>query len=143
MSANITWKRLLTDRSQQDITQATVSGLKGSTYQDKTQAYKVIAETSDAVTMTNETDRIYIPVSIDQPIILKNAGKPRVTVTRDNLPDVTIWNLWATKANTTKDFAPKTAWKNYLAIEPGHVVNFIRIDAGSTWGARVHWEAHI
>lgn len=95
------------------------------------------------MTITNETDRIYTPITIDRPIILKNAGKPRVTVTRDNLPDVTVWNLWETKANSTKDFAPKTAWKNYLAIEPGRVVNFTSIAAGSTWEGRVHWQAHI
>ncbi|KAE9984299.1 hypothetical protein EG327_005060 [Venturia inaequalis] len=126
-----------------DITQATVSGLEGSTYQDKTQDYKVIAEKSNAVTITNETDRIYTPPTIDRPVVLNIAGKPRVSVSRENLPDVTVWNLWETKAGTTKDFAPKTAWKNYLAIEPGHVVKFMKIAAGSTWEARVTWKAHV
>ncbi|TID14386.1 putative aldose 1-epimerase [Venturia nashicola] len=125
-----------------DITKATVSGLEGSKYQDKTQDYKVIAEKSNAVTITNETDRIYTPATVDRPIVLSNAGKPRISVIRENLPDVTVWNLWETKAKTTVDFAPKTAWKNYLAIEPGHVVNFKRLAAGGTWKARVNWIAH-
>ncbi|QDS77909.1 hypothetical protein FKW77_000790 [Venturia effusa] len=126
-----------------DILQASVSGLEGSTYQDKTQAYKVIAEKSNAVTFTNETDRIYTPASIKEPIILKIMGKPRVTVTRTVLPDVTVWNLWEAKAKITADFEPKTAWKNYLAIEPGYVAKFATLAAGAKWEAGVQWQAHV
>ncbi|KAF2714299.1 aldose 1-epimerase, partial [Pleomassaria siparia CBS 279.74] len=116
-----------------DISGVTVSGLQGSTYQDKTKNYTVVTETSDAVTIVNETDRIYTPLSDE--VVLNYEGDPRVTVTKNNLPDVTVWNLWETKANTTKDFAPKDAWQRYLAIEPGSVVNFTRLAPGSAWEA--------
>lgn len=88
----------------------------------------------------NETDRIYTPSSVDTDIVLKDDGTPRVTIQRSStLPDVTVWNTWATKIQSTKDFAPKTAWQYYLAIEPGSVVSFTSLEPGKTWEAGVQY----
>lgn len=126
-----------------EINTTTVSGLQGSTYQDKTQNYTVITETSDALTITGETDRIYSPAEV-APIVLNDNGSPRVTVERsETLPDTVIWNTWATKILTSKDFAPKDAWEHYLAIEPGHVAEFNSLEPGQTWEAGVNYIAHV
>lgn len=114
--------------------------MKGATYQDKTLDYAVFTETSDDLRIVNETDRIYTPVTVDTPIVLKDDGEPRVTLQREStLPDVTIWNTWATKILATADFAPKDAWEHYLAIEPGSVVNFTSLAAGSKWEGGVQY----
>ncbi|KAI7773015.1 aldose 1-epimerase [Diaporthe eres] len=126
-----------------NINTTTVSGLQGSTYQDKTQNYTVVTETSDALRITGETDRIYSPASV-APIVLNDNGNPRVTVDRsETLPDTTVWNTWATKILSTKDFAPKDAWQHYLAIEPGYVAKFNSLEPGSTWEAGVSYVAHV
>ncbi|CAN8098173.1 unnamed protein product [Discula destructiva] len=117
-----------------DINTTTVEGLKGGVYQDKLLNYTVFTETADQLSITGETDRIYTPKSVDTPIVLNDDGKARVTVLREStLPDVTIWNTWAVKILKTADFAPKDAWKYYLAVEPGSVVNWTSLAPGSKW----------
>lgn len=128
----------------QNINTTTVSGLQGSTYQDKTQNYTVVTETSDALRIVGETDRIYSPAPPARPIVLNDGGRPRVTVDRSaSLPDATVWNTWAAKIQSTADFAPKTAWQNYLAIEPGSVAEFVSLGPGVTWEAGVNYVAHV
>ncbi|KAL1869397.1 hypothetical protein Daus18300_005609 [Diaporthe australafricana] len=126
-----------------NINTTTVSGLQGSTYQDKTQNYTVITEESDALRIVGETDRIYSPAEV-APIVLNDNGSPRVTVDRsESLPDTTIWNIWATKIQTSSDFAPKDAWQRYLAVEPGYVAKFNSLEPGQTWEAGVNYVAHV
>lgn len=126
-----------------DINTTTVSGLQDSTYQDKTQNYTVVTETSDAIPIVDETDRIYSPTDV-APIVLNDKGSPRVTVDRsETLPDTTIWNIWATKIQKSTDFAPKNAWQHYLAIEPGSVAKFSSLEPGQTWEATVNYTAHV
>lgn len=132
----------LTDSLWQNINTITVNGLKDAVYQDKLKNYTVFTETAEELRIVNETDRIYTPVSVDTKIVLKDAGTPRVTIQRTpTLPDVTVWNVWATKIQTINDFAPKTAWQNYLAIEPGSVVNWTALEPGNRWEGGVHYFA--
>lgn len=134
------WVNNLTNACRQNINTTTVSGLKDGIYQDKTQNYTVFTETADELRIVSETDRIYTPVSVDTEIVLIDDGTPRVTIQRSStLPDVTVWNTWATKIQSTADFAPKTAWQNYLAIEPGSVVSWTALEPGSTWEAGVQY----
>jgi glucose-6-phosphate 1-epimerase len=119
-----------------------VNGLKDAIYQDKLLNYTVFTETADELRIVNETDRIYTTASVDTEIVLKDAGAPRVTIQRSaTLPDVTIWNTWSTKIQTTKDFAPKTAWQYYLAVEPGSVVSWTALEPGSRWDGGVQYIA--
>ncbi|KAL3427267.1 aldose 1-epimerase family protein [Phlyctema vagabunda] len=126
-----------------NINTTTVNGLEGASYIDKTKANALTLETSNAVSIVNETDRIYTPLTVDTPIVVQDNGAPRITVTRDLLPDVTVWNIWSTKIQTSKDFAPKDAWQRYLAIEPGYVASFTDIEAGGVWEAGATFEAHV
>lgn len=121
-----------------------MSGLQGATYQDKTQNYTVFTETSDALRIVGETDRIYGPVDVDTPIVVNADGLPRVSVQRETtMPDVTVWNTWATKILSSKDFAPKDAWQHYLAIEPGSVVNFTSLEPGAKWEGGVRYTGNV
>lgn len=103
----------------------------------------MVNETSDAVRIVGETDRIYSPPEVG-PIVLNDDGKPRVTVERsESLPDTTVWNIWSEKIETSADFAPKDAWERYLAIEPGAVAVFNSLEVGATWEAEVNYVAHV
>lgn len=129
---------------KQNINTTTVGGLQGAVYQDKTQNYTVFTEQSDAVAIVNETDRIYTPVSVDTPIVLNADGAPRVTIEREStMPDVTVWNTWAVKIQSTADFAPKDAWQHYLAIEPGSVVEWTSLEPAAKWEGGVNYLAHV
>lgn len=76
--------------------------------------------------------------------MLNADGAPRVTIEREStLPDVVVWNTWATKIQSTADFAPKDAWQHYLAIEPGNVVNWTTLEPAAKWEAGVNYLAHV
>ena len=67
------------------------------------------------------------------PISILENGQPKLTITRDGLPDVTVWNLWDEKAKGMADFEPKDGWRQYIAVEPGSVNGWITLEAGDTW----------
>lgn len=54
------------------------------------------------MTITSETDRVYTPPTAEDgsaiPITVSEDGKPKLQITRDALPNVTIWNPWEEKA---------------------------------------------
>jgi D-hexose-6-phosphate mutarotase len=54
------------------------------------------------LTITSETDRVYTPPTAEDgsaiPITVSEDGKPKLRITRDALPNVTIWNPWEEKA---------------------------------------------
>jgi glucose-6-phosphate 1-epimerase len=60
-------------------------------------------------------------------------SKPKFKITRDALPNVTVWNLWNEKAAGMGDFAPKDGWKNMICVEPGVVGSWTKLEAGDAW----------
>jgi glucose-6-phosphate 1-epimerase len=94
-------------------------------------------EQSSALTLTSETDRVYTPPTAEDgsavPLTVTEDGTPRFKITRDGLPNVTVWNLWDQKAAAMGDFAPKDGWKNMICVEPGAVGSWIKLEAGDAW----------
>ena len=84
------------------------------------------------MTLTSETDRVYTPPT-DTPLTVTENNKPRFVITRDALPNVTVWNPWGEKAAGMGDFAPKDGWKNMICIEPGAVGAWTKLEAGDAW----------
>ena len=76
------------------------------------------------------------------PLTVLENGKPKLTITRDSLPDVTVWNLWDEKAKGMADFAPKDGWKRMICVEPGAVSKWVKLEAGDAWGGGQIIEAH-
>ena len=66
-------------------------------------------------------------------MVVTEDGKPIFRITRDALPNITVWNLWNEKAATLGDFAPKDGWKNMICIEPGAVGSWTKLEAGDAW----------
>ena len=56
---------------------------------------------------------------------------------------MTVWNLWEEKAKGMADFAPKDGWKQFIAIEPGAVSGFVKLEAGDAWEGSVIMEAKL
>ena len=111
--------------------------MKSSPYVDKVLGAKSFTESSSALTLTSETDRVYTPPlgpgGSAIPLIVTENGKKKLTITRDALPDVTIWNQWEEKAAAMSDFGPKDGWKNTICVEPGAVGSWTKIEAGDAW----------
>jgi glucose-6-phosphate 1-epimerase len=112
-----------------------VLGLEESEYIDKVDALKIKRQDA-TVTITGETDRIYTPSKGPaHPVIISEAGEHEISIVRENLDNVVVWNPWTDKANSIGDFEPKGGWKNMLCVEPGAVKGWQKLEKGDTFEA--------
>jgi glucose-6-phosphate 1-epimerase len=136
-----------TNTPHQDITTTTISGLASAPYTDKLDAttpQKVSPATTTPLPITAETDRIYTPARIpataspsgneeEAPLTIAVASAPRFRVTRDNLPNVVVWNPWVDKAKSMGDFEPKDGYTQMLCVEPGAVGGWQSVEGGDAF----------
>ena len=79
-----------------------------SKYIDKVANAMEKTETSNSLTITGETDRVYTPAKgPTHPVTVSEDGKKTFEVVRDNLDGVVVWNPWEAKAKGMGDFEPK------------------------------------
>ena len=112
--------------------------MTSATYIDKVREAKKFPESSSALKITAETDRVYTtppaPNHTELPkLTILESGRPKLVISRDALPDVTVWNQWQEKAKAMADFEPKDAWKVYVCVEPGAVNGWTKLEAGDAW----------
>ncbi len=89
---------------------------------------------SGNVAITGETDRVYSPGTEPQaPVTVREAGRDRFTVVRDNLADVVVWNPWTDKAAGMSDFAPKDGFRKMICIEAGSVSGWQTLEPGDAF----------
>jgi len=125
-------------RSVQDITKVAISGLEGSPYTDKVNPPAAKTQSADPITFSGETDRVYQPaVSAEgdshKPVVVSEAGQQVVTLLREGLEDVVVWNPWSDKSSGMGDFEPKAGWQNMVCVEAGSVRAWQRLEAGDSW----------
>lgn len=108
----------------------TVTGLDGAEYLDKVDGLKAKKETSSAVEIKGEVDRVYTPAG---EVSIKEGGKTSFTVVRDNLADVVVWNPWIEKAQGMGDYAPKDGYKNMVCVEAGSVRGWQTLEKGDAF----------
>lgn len=86
------------------------------------------------MTITGETDRVYSPAGgAGQAVSVIEGGKPALSLARDNLPDVVVWNPWATGAAGIADFAPKAGYANMVCVEAGSVRGWQTLEPGDAF----------
>src|SRR5437868_222518 len=103
---------MLTDTvMRQNISKVTINGLENTSYIDKVQNATTHTETSSAVSITGETDRVYQSVPTTSVIKVLDDNKPHFEITRDNLDDVVVWNPWTEKSKGMSDFGPEDGWR--------------------------------
>lgn len=128
-----------------EIADVAVRGLSGVNVVDKVSKSE-FNEASDAITITQEVDRVYQDVpanSIPVQIIKKESREPITSVVRQNLDDVVVWNPWTENANALSDFTPKTGFHQMLCIEAGTVSKFVKLSPGEKWEACQTLTAHL
>ncbi|CAG7924185.1 unnamed protein product [Penicillium olsonii] len=118
-----------------DISDVRVKGLESKTYLDKTLQGTSHVETSAALPITQETDRVYQNLYPAVPIEVASAkdNQPLFSITREALGDVVVWNPWIEKAKGMADFGPDEAYKNMICVEAGSVSNWQTLEAGEAW----------
>jgi len=111
-----------------DIGTIVISGLAGTTYIDKTDAARRKPQTAALVTITGETDRVYL----DTPgrCVIEDRGlRRRVVIEKDGAASSVVWNPWAEKAAAMVDLGDP-AWRGMVCVEAGNIAdNEVRLAA--------------
>jgi D-hexose-6-phosphate mutarotase len=114
-----------------DIKSATVEGLGGADYIDKTDAMAVKTQGGKPMRIVEETDRIYL--NTQSTVTINDAGnKRKVVVAKENSDTTVVWNPWIAKAKAMADFGDDE-WPKMLCVETCNVnAASLNLDAGAT-----------
>jgi glucose-6-phosphate 1-epimerase len=104
-----------------DVAKAAISGLEGTHYLDKTDAFREKTQRGD-ITIQSETDRVYLntehTLELHDPVLQR-----RITISKQNSRTTVVWNPWTEKSRALPDLGPQQ-WENMLCIEVSNVGPF-------------------
>jgi glucose-6-phosphate 1-epimerase len=102
-----------------DALQISLIGLSDTHYLDKTDNFARKRQSSVPLTITCETDRVYlntlVPVVLVDPVFHR-----RITVDKSNSRSTVVWNPWSTLSATLPDMTP-TNWQAMTCVETANV----------------------
>jgi glucose-6-phosphate 1-epimerase len=98
-----------------DIRQASVTGLEGTTFIDKTDGFKQKKLGSEPVRIAKETDQVHLDTQ-STCIIHDATWKRRIIVEKSGSESTVVWNPWIDKTAGMSDMAPED-WRQMICIE--------------------------
>ena len=104
-----------------EIGEIAISGLAGTTYIDKTDAARRKPQTTDRVTITTETDRVYLATP-ERCFIEDRGWRRRVAIEKEGAASTVIWNPWAEKAAAMADLGDPL-WRGMVCVESGNIAD--------------------
>ncbi len=118
VAQSLTCELLITNKSQQnftfedclhtyfqigDVSQISVTGLKGAAYLDQMENFARKTETNDQIKITGETDRIYL--NTESTVEIHDAElKRRIRIAKSGSHSTVLWNPWIDKSKRMPDF---------------------------------------
>ncbi|MBN2506706.1 MAG: D-hexose-6-phosphate mutarotase [Verrucomicrobia bacterium] len=98
---------------------ASVHGLQGATYLDKTDNFNAKTETADAIRIASETDRIYLdsPGTVE---LLDPTLHRRIRIEKSGSASTVVWNPWIARAQQIPDLG-NDDYLRMICIESGNV----------------------
>lgn len=110
------------------VQDVTVAGLDGLTYLDKTDKYREKAQSGE-VTITAETDRIYLNASGPVDVVDPELGRI-VRTEKVNSQNTVVWNPWSEQVAKLPDMDIHQ-WEKMVCVEAGNVQGAaIQLDPG-------------
>lgn len=111
-----------------NVREISIDGLDGAKYWDKVS--DEWHEQEGAVTITDETDRVYLS---DANVVLRDPVLDRtLTVVKEGSANTVVWNPWLDKAQAMSDFGDDE-WPGMICIEAANVKdNAIALKAGNS-----------
>ena len=101
-----------------DVAQASLAGLAGTQYLDKTDSFREKSQQGEVV-ITGETDRVYLnsegKLYLSDPVLQR-----RIMVIKEDSRNTVVWNPWSEKASAMKDLGVDE-WKSMLCVEVANV----------------------
>jgi glucose-6-phosphate 1-epimerase len=114
-----------------DVTAISIHGLKGTTYLDKVASFMEKTETSDALRIASEVDRIYLDTAATVEIHDPRIGR-RIRVEKQCSSSTVVWNPWIAKARQMSDFGDEE-YEHMICVESGNVAsNSITLPPGGS-----------
>jgi glucose-6-phosphate 1-epimerase len=98
-----------------DVESASVHGLQGAEFVDKTDTMRLKTDSADAVFFVGETDRLYLDtasvLSLEDP-----ASRSRIVFGKAGSLSSVVWNPWIAKAAALADLDDEE-WKEFVCVE--------------------------
>jgi glucose-6-phosphate 1-epimerase len=111
-----------------DIAQIAISGLAGTTYINKTDAARRKSQPADPITITAETDRVYLDTP-RQCVVEDRGWRRRIVIEKNGAASSVVWNPWTEKAIAMADLGDP-AWRGMVCVECGNIAdNEVRLAA--------------
>jgi glucose-6-phosphate 1-epimerase len=112
-----------------DVTAISIHGLKGATYLDKVASFMEKIESSDALRIASEVDRIYLNTTGRVEIHDPRIGR-KISVEKQGSASTVVWNPWIAKARQMPDFGDEE-YEHMICVESGNVAsNAISLSPG-------------
>jgi glucose-6-phosphate 1-epimerase len=112
-----------------DVPSARVLGLQSCDYQDNLAGLQVRHETTAALTISGEVDRVYLQVP---PMLRLQDGGSERRIVQSGFVDAVVWNPGPAKATQLGDMPPQD-WQRMLCIEAGVIGQPVHLPPGKTW----------
>ncbi len=114
-----------------DIHQASISGLEGTTYVDKTDGFKRKTLGGEPLRITKETDQVHVSTTagcaIHDPV-----WNRRIIIEKAGSDSTVVWNPWVDKTKGMADMAPDS-WKEMICLETANAgENAVHLLPGAT-----------
>jgi len=114
-----------------DIGQASVSGLEGTTYIDKTDGFKRKQLGNQPVRIASETDQVHLSTKATC-VVHDEVWRRRIVVEKSGSESTVLWNPWIDKTRGMSDMAPDD-WKDMICVETANAAdNAIHLAAGAS-----------
>jgi glucose-6-phosphate 1-epimerase len=104
-----------------DVAKIAISGFADTTYIDKTDAARRKVQIDDLVTITAETDRVYLDTP-RQCVIEDSGWRRRLVIAKDGSASSVVWSPWAEKAAAMDDLGDP-AWRGMVCVETGNIAD--------------------
>jgi len=104
-----------------DVRNISIDGLAGATYIDKVDHFTRKPQAKEPITITGETDRVYLATKskcvVHDPVL----GR-KLVVEKQNSDATVIWNPWIAKAKAMSDFGDDE-WPQMVCVETCNVAD--------------------
>jgi D-hexose-6-phosphate mutarotase len=104
-----------------DVTAISIRGLKGLSYLDKVAGFVEKTETSDALRIASEVDRVYLNATGTVEMLDPRLGR-RILVEKQGSASTVLWNPWIAKSRQMPDFGDEE-YERMICVESGNVAS--------------------
>jgi glucose-6-phosphate 1-epimerase len=104
-----------------DIRQASVSGLEGTAYIDKTDGFKRKKLGDEPLRIAKETDQVHLNTKATC-VIHDPVWNRKIIVEKTGSDSTVVWNPWIEKTNGMSDMAPED-WQHMICVETANAAD--------------------